>query len=70
MLSPQQSEVFKLVAEGHNGKGIAQILGIAPQTVAVHKHHLCRKLNVTSDIELYKRAVELGVVPAPIRSVP
>jgi len=68
-LSPQQVRILKLLAEDNPCKKVAEILGVAPQTVSVHKHNLSKKLGVITSIGLYKKAVELGVVPAPMRKV-
>lgn len=47
-LSPRESEIVRLVAEGMPNKGIAEILDISPWTVATHIRRIFTKLGVHS----------------------
>jgi DNA-binding NarL/FixJ family response regulator len=46
-LTPRESEVLELVAQGLTNKAIGRALGIGPGTVKVHVEKLIAKLNVT-----------------------
>lgn len=46
MLTKRQTEVWKLISEGHQTKKVAYLLGISEHTVKIHIHHLYIKLNV------------------------
>lgn len=54
-LTDTEREVLRLVAEDRSVKEIAAITCINPSTVGVHKHRIRRKLNVHSDIGMYKK---------------
>ena len=61
-LTARQREVVQLLAEGHPMKEIADILGIAVSTVADHKYHTMEVLQLKSNADLYKYAIENGIV--------
>lgn len=46
-LTPRESQVLELVAQGLTNKAIGRALGIGPGTVKVHVEKLIAKLNVT-----------------------
>ena len=52
LLSPRESEVVKLLAEGHRVSSIARSLFISQHTVRNHLHSVYRKLEVGSQAEL------------------
>lgn len=69
-LSKTEKIVLALVCNGERTKNIAHMMGISSSTVTVHKFNLRRKLGAKSDIEIYQKAVELGLAspssaPAP-----
>ncbi len=47
-LSPRQTEVLRLLVQGHSNKQIARDLGLAEGTVKIHIAALFHKLGVTS----------------------
>ncbi len=61
-LTMRQREIVQLLAEGHPMKEIAHMLGIAVSTVADHKYHTMEVLQLKSNAELYKYAIENGIV--------
>lgn len=61
-LTARQREVLQLLAEGHPMKEIAGMLGISVSTVAIHKYRAMEVLNLKSNADLYKYAMENGIV--------
>ncbi|HEX2619265.1 MAG TPA: response regulator transcription factor, partial [Phototrophicaceae bacterium] len=61
-LTPRESEVLQLLAEGLPNKTIAQRLGISPNTVKFHINAILTKLGVQSRTEAVIRATRLGLV--------
>ena len=39
-LSPRESEVFRLIAEGKRNREIAELLGVSAKTVSTHRAHI------------------------------
>ena len=46
LLTPREEEVLKLIAEGHSGKEIADLLVLSPKTVERHRANLLEKLGM------------------------
>lgn len=61
-LSPRESEVLQLLAQGYVNKEIAQRLLIAPATVGSHIKNLYRKLAVHSRVQVVRSALERGLL--------
>ncbi len=61
-LSPRESEVVKLIAEGHTSREIADILSISVNTVERHRHNVLEKLNLRDRVALTLYAVRRGPV--------
>ena len=55
-LTPRESEVFGLVAQGRTSKQIADTLAISVHTVNNHRKRICRKVGVHSTAELVASA--------------
>jgi len=61
-LSPRETEVLQLVAQGLTNKEIAAELVIAPSTAKRHTINIYNKLGVNNRAEATARAYELGIV--------
>lgn len=61
-LTPRQREVLQLLAEGRSMKQVAQILNLAPRTVAFHKYRMMEQLKVRTTAELIQYAVKHHIV--------
>jgi len=59
-LTPRESEILMLLAEGQSNKLIARNLGISDGTVKLHVKAILRKLQVHSRVEAAVMAVENG----------
>jgi len=60
-LSPRQLEVTKLVAKGLLNKQIADVLGLSEKTVKMHRGLVMEKLQLRTQADLIRLAVEAGV---------
>jgi DNA-binding NarL/FixJ family response regulator len=63
-LTPRETEVLQLVAEGFANKQIADVLGVNIKTVEKHRQDLMNKLNIHQTASLTRFAVEQGMVSA------
>lgn len=61
-LSPRESEVLQLIAEGYSSKQIAEILCISIKTVQAHRMHLMAKLDLHNRAELIKYAIQRKII--------
>ena len=61
-LTTRQREVVKLVAEGNSMKQVADILNIAPRTVAFHKYRIMEQLKIRTTAELIQFAVRTHII--------
>ena len=61
-LTPRESEVAKLVAEGHSSQAIADTLVISIKTVERHRANIYEKLNIRDRVELTRYAIREGLV--------
>jgi LuxR family maltose regulon positive regulatory protein len=61
-LSPRETEVLQLIAQGLTNKEIAQKLVIAPSTAKRHTVNIYNKLGVSNRAEATAKAYELGLV--------
>ncbi|MFV2032483.1 MAG: response regulator [Gammaproteobacteria bacterium] len=60
-LTPRETEILCLLAEGQSNKVIARNLGISDGTVKLHVKAILRKLNIHSRVEAAVLAVEHGL---------
>lgn len=60
-LTPRESEILELLAEGQSNKLIAKNLGISDGTVKLHVKSILRKLGIHSRVEAAVIAVEQGL---------
>lgn len=63
-LTPRQTEIVQLVAEGHRNAEIASILGMSIKTVETHRTQLMSRLDVHDVTGLVRYAIRVGLVPA------
>src|SRR6185503_235365 len=61
-LTPRETEVLQLVAEGYANKQIADMLGISIKTAEKHRQDLMDKLNIHETASLTRYAVAQGLV--------
>jgi DNA-binding NarL/FixJ family response regulator len=61
-LTMREREIVGLVAEGHRGKEIAQMLGISLKTVETHRAAAMRKLDLRSVAEVVRYAVRTKLI--------
>ncbi|HEU4630999.1 MAG TPA: LuxR C-terminal-related transcriptional regulator [Gemmatimonadaceae bacterium] len=61
-LSERERRILKLLAEGGSSASIARGLGISPQTLRNHLHHINRKLRTHSRLEAVTHAQQRGLL--------
>jgi DNA-binding NarL/FixJ family response regulator len=61
-LTPRETEVVKLIAEGHSSREIADILCISLKTVDRHRTNLLEKLNVNDRVQVTRYAIRTGLI--------
>jgi DNA-binding NarL/FixJ family response regulator len=61
-LTSRQREVLQLLAEGRSMKEAADILNVAPRTVAFHKYRMMEQLGLKTSAELIRFAVRASLV--------
>ena len=62
LLTPRETEVVKLIAEGHNSQDIADILFISLKTVDRHRTNLLEKLEMNDRVQVTRYAIRTGLV--------
>lgn len=60
-LSPRELQVLILVGEGHTYTEIGEMLGRSRRTVERHRDQVCRKLGISSRIEMARWAIRAGL---------
>jgi DNA-binding CsgD family transcriptional regulator len=63
-LTRKEREMLELLSQGKSTKEIAAILSLCPETVADHRKHICKKLDVHSTAGLIARAISIGASSA------
>jgi DNA-binding NarL/FixJ family response regulator len=61
-LTDREREVLKLIADGHTGREIAEMLVVSPKTVEWYKNSLMNKLSIHGRTELIKYAIRKRVI--------
>jgi DNA-binding NarL/FixJ family response regulator len=61
-LTPQETELLRLLADGHHKKTAADTMGISINTVSFHAKHLYEKLQVHSKAEAVAKAIRERLV--------
>jgi DNA-binding NarL/FixJ family response regulator len=62
VLTPRETEIVKLIAEGHNSREIAALLTISVKTVDRHRANILEKLGMRDRVELTRYAIRHGLV--------
>jgi len=61
-LTPRESEVLRLIAQGYNSKKIASELNISVKTVDTHRQNIEHKLELYSVADLTRHAIKVGLI--------
>jgi DNA-binding NarL/FixJ family response regulator len=61
-LSPRETEVVKLIAEGHTSREIGAVLSISEHTVERHRANVLEKLHLKDRVALTRYAIRRGLV--------
>ncbi|PLX11446.1 MAG: hypothetical protein C0598_08110 [Marinilabiliales bacterium] len=61
-LSPRETEVLKLFAQGKTNKQIADKLFISIRTVETHKTNIMKKINIKTTVDLVKFAIKNNII--------
>lgn len=64
-LSDRELEVLQLIVAGKSNKDIALVLGLSPNTVAVHRANIMEALHLHNTAELVVYAIRNGLVSLP-----
>ncbi len=56
ILSSRETQIVKLVAEGHTSESAARLLGLSPHTIRKHRENIRRKLGLGTVAELFSYA--------------
>lgn len=62
-LTDRERVVMQLIAEGYTRTQIAAKLSISPRTVEMHRSNLMRKLSLSTQTDLIRYALRLGILP-------
>ena len=60
-LTPRETEVLKLLAQGRTNPQIAEVLAISKGTVKIHVQNIIAKLGVSGRTQAAVRAIQLGL---------
>ncbi|MBM3150773.1 MAG: response regulator transcription factor [Chloroflexi bacterium] len=61
-LTTRERQVLQMIAEGNTNAAIAEKLFLSPRTVEVHRANMMHKLNIKSQAELVRFAIQRGLV--------
>jgi two-component system, NarL family, nitrate/nitrite response regulator NarL len=61
-LSSQELEILRMFAAGSDAPSIAKALGISPQTLRNHLHHVNKKLRTHNRLEAVTHAVHRHLI--------
>jgi DNA-binding NarL/FixJ family response regulator len=64
VLTPRETEIAKLVAEGHSSQEIADLLVISVKTVERHRANILDKLDLRDRVDLTRYAIRQGLTEA------
>lgn len=61
-LTPRETEIVKLIAEGRDSQNIADLLVISPKTVERHRANILEKLGMHDRVDLTRYAIREGLI--------
>jgi two-component system, NarL family, invasion response regulator UvrY len=61
-LTTRETEILKLIAQGHSTQAVADMLFLSPHTVQTHRKSIIRKLNIKSPTQFVIYAMDLGLL--------
>ncbi len=61
-LSPRETQVLMMIAQGTKTQKISEILNLSPKTISTYRMRLYEKLDVSSDIEMLYMAMKHGML--------
>lgn len=61
-LTDKERTVLQMLAEGHSTREIGERLNLSAKTVASHREHLMKKLDIPSIAGLTKLAIQVGLI--------
>jgi DNA-binding NarL/FixJ family response regulator len=61
-LTPRETEILELLADGHSQRDMAQLLSISPKTVGLHIEHILGKLDVHSRTQAVAAAYQRNLL--------
>jgi DNA-binding CsgD family transcriptional regulator len=67
-LTNRQRQVLYLLIAGHSTKQVAAAIGISFKTVALHRHHIMRKMDVHETASMVRKALLAGFGWESVRS--
>jgi DNA-binding NarL/FixJ family response regulator len=67
-LTPRETEVLRLMVNGHNRRQIADQLHVSSETVRTHAQSLQKKLQVHSGVAAVSLALKAGLRPDVVAS--
>jgi DNA-binding NarL/FixJ family response regulator len=62
LLTPRQTEVLKLLAQGQSSKDIARLLDLSTKTVDTHRSLLMKQLDIHEVTGLVRYAIRVGLI--------
>jgi len=62
LLTERETQVVKLIAEGHSGREISELLTISEHTVERHREHILDKLELRDRVAVTRYAIRRGLV--------
>ena len=62
LLTPRQTEVLKLLAQGQSSKDIARLLDLSIKTIDTHRSQLMKQLDIHEVTGLVRYAIRAGLI--------
>lgn len=64
-LTPRETQILQLIAQGNSNKDIANLLNVSVNTVSVHRNNLMHKMRMHRTAELVLYAIRKGLISPP-----